>query len=186
MADKSKDTFVSQPPYHRPISDPSKDGRCSVAWQQWFDSLRVRIGGTYAKSSTSIEDSNVANASTIDELKKSLTVIDDNVKTISTTVDENNRDIVTLKNNQDTDHESITTSAQKISTLENDNNTNKQNIETNKTNIDNINNNLSNLNKVEVVSVLPTSADYTSKFVQYNNLLYYNLNGVWKKVTLTD
>lgn len=184
MAKKDGKTFLSRPPTHRPIADISKNGFCSLDWIQFFDLLVLRVGGTYAKSSKNIEDSNIENAETINDLKKSLEIIDKNIKNISGFVDENKEEIEKLINQSKIDHESIVTSAQKIQAIEEEIVLINKMIELLSEKLENVN---EKLNKIEVVSSLPNVSDdeYNNKIIEYNNELYYKLLGEWKKINVT-
>lgn len=180
MAKNNNKTFVPQPPIHAPISDLNRGGRVTQPWLSYFDAERRRSGGTYATSQRDLEDSNIGNAETIEEVKVSIGVLETNIEHINAEKEEIQKQIRKIINDQGIDHESIVSAGSKLEELTTEISTIKENIAT-------INEDIKTLKddngKVEVVDQLPSDSKYNNKFVIFKSELYINIGGTFKKLS---
>lgn len=187
ISDKNTGTYLSQPPYGKPVVDPST-GFMSMAWRIWHDALKRRLGNTYSNSISDLQDSGVDNANNLNDLKTSVSIIDDNLDKVDSRTTVNEKDIKDLKNQQDIDHENIVTNGQVINEVKNSVSSMDTEVKEIQQDITIINNNINSinqvLNKVSTVSSLPTGSQYKGTFVIYNSQLCFSFDGNnWVAVT---
>lgn len=187
MATTSTIIEISQPPFNRQIYNPQL-GYMDLAWQDWFQRVYKRIGGSKASSNSTLESNSTENSTDISALKVNIQTNIDNIEKLDTRLTTAEDTLKNTVSQQDIDHESIVTAGQLINSLQTSVQTNTQNITTLTTNYNNLATRVDDLEDKKSaftqVSALPSSSEYANSFVFYSGNICYSTDGVnWKKVS---